>query len=146
MSLSQPATFSYSVSISNPITIEETLFTAWHNGIPENMLPIVSEGPSDSVMMLIYSQYHLFASMEPYLQRPRYFIDQLSFPLPLPLKRHLIEQYFGLEGTFEGETEVVRELIDKKMIAKSRSYLDDISARNKVSLASCRRQVNHSIA
>jgi hypothetical protein len=59
------------------------------------------------------------------------------FPFSATLKLSLIGGYFALDEA------VVRELIGKKLIGKTRRDLDDISEHTFIPLASCRRQFDN---
>lgn len=86
------------------------------------------------LLSVVQSQFRTFELLEVHLQRPRFFIDQCFFPLPLEIKRTLLELYY----TFDAET--ARELLDKKMSSRGRRDLDEICAQTGQPLASIRRQ------
>lgn len=86
------------------------------------------------LLTVVQSQFRVFELLEQHLQRPRYFIDQCFFPLPLEMKRSLLEQYYGFED------EVARELLDRRMSGRGRRDLDEICAQTGRPLAAIRRQ------
>ena len=80
-------------------------------------------------------QYRFFNQMEHYLQEPRNFFEQMTFPFPSDIKQILIEKYYSYDD------QILRELFDKKLNSRSRKDLDEISESTKLPLNCCRRQV-----
>lgn len=86
------------------------------------------------LLTVVQSQFRVFELLEQHLQRPRYFIDQCFFPLPLEMKRSLLEQYYGFDD------EVARDLLDRRMSGRGRRDLDEICVLTGKPLAAIRRQ------
>jgi hypothetical protein len=60
-----------------------------------------------------------------------------SLPVPLSIRRKLVVLYYGFDEA------VVRELLGKKLSHRQRKELDDVSAKTKVPIGSCRRQFDN---
>lgn len=130
---------SFSVCISNPIVIQTDIFNAWLMGKSDiDAVDVFATRRNldrcPELLSVVQSQYRTFDLLEVHLQRPRFFIDQCFFPLPLEIKRTLLELYY----TFD--VEIARELLDKKMSSRGRRDLDEICAQSGQPLASIRRQ------
>lgn len=130
---------SFSLCISNPIVIQTDIFNAWLLGKSDiDAVDIFATRRGldrcPELLSVVQSQYRTFDLLEVHLQRPRFFIDQCFFPLPLEIKRSLLELYY----TFD--IEIARELLDKKMSSRGRRDLDEICAQSGQPLASIRRQ------
>lgn len=82
-------------------------------------------------------QFRMFELLQPYLQLPQTFMNQHLFQLSQSAKRAMIESYYAFDE------KVVREFLGKKLSAKNRKDLDNISEKTGVSLKSCRRQFDN---
>jgi len=83
-------------------------------------------------------QYRIFNDFKPYLQNPSLFMDCGTILQVAPSVKHLlIHQYFGFDER------VLRELMGKKLTAKLRRDLDDVSERYEIEIVSVRRQFDN---
>ncbi len=80
--------------------------------------------------------YRLFMAIEKHLRNPVTLSYQPLFQISPDIQKMLIEKYYELDSL------VAREVLGKKLSSKHRKDLDEISDKTKVSLKSCRRQVN----
>lgn len=85
----------------------------------------------------IANQFRLFESLEHYLHRPKNFVEQYVVPIPLEIKKFMVERYYCFDES------VIRELLGKRLNARSRKDLDEVSEKTKISLTSCRRQFDN---
>ncbi|PJF17301.1 hypothetical protein PSACC_02836 [Paramicrosporidium saccamoebae] len=125
----------YTVCVSVPPMVRMELYNLWALSTWKN---ISEEDATHVEIVVVQNQFRLYESLESLLRRPKYFMGQRSyFPFSAALKLSLIGGYFALDEA------VVRELIGKKLIGKTRRDLDDISEHTFVPLASCRRQFDN---
>lgn len=82
-------------------------------------------------------QFRVFQLLQPYLQLPQTLMNQHLFQFSQATKKALIVEYYKFDET------VVREFLGKKLSAKNRKDLDNISDKTRVSLKSCRRQFDN---
>ncbi|KAI9190158.1 hypothetical protein H9P43_001591 [Blastocladiella emersonii ATCC 22665] len=73
-----------------------------------------------SVHLHVVAQYRTFATVEPYLHRPRHFLTQTVVPLPGAVRRALVRQYYSFDER------VMRELLGKKLNSRTRRELDEL--------------------
>lgn len=136
------------VFLCDPTEIDKLVFSQWLQGLSiDNAVKGRSRKEftgferSPNFVQLLQSetddQYRLFNLLEPYLQNPRTLIKQHVFPIPSHVCKEIIEQYYALD---EG---VIREFLGKKLNARHRRDLDDISKSTGVSLKSCCRQFDN---
>lgn len=129
----------FSLCMANPMVIQADLFGEWLRGHGDgDALEAFAARRNlercPELQALVQSQFRAFELLEQHLQRPRFFIDQCLFPLPLEIKRTLLEHYYSFDQA------IARELLDKKMSSRGRRDLDEICAQTGQPLASIRRQ------
>ncbi len=129
----------FSVCISNPIVIQTDVFHSWVEGKTDmdSMDSLATRRKLErcpELFSIVQSQYKMFELLEVHIQRPRFFIDQCMFPLPLEMKRTLLEFYYNFDA------EIAREILDRKMSSKGRRDLDEICELTGQPLQSIRRQ------
>ena len=134
--------------LCDPTEIDMPVFSQWLQGLSiDNAVKDRSRKEftgferSPNFYQLLQSEtedhYRLFNLLEPYLQNPRTLIKQHVFPIPSHVCKELIEQYYALDEA------VIREFLGKKLNARHRRELDDISKSTGVSLKSCCRQFDN---
>ena len=134
--------------LCDPTEIDMPVFSQWLQGLSiDNAVKDRSRKEftgfeqSPNFYQLLQSetedQYRLFNLLEPYLQNPRTLIKQHVFPIPSHVCKELIEQYYALDEA------VIREFLGKKLNARHRRELDDISKSTGISLKSCCRQFDN---
>jgi len=82
-------------------------------------------------------QYRLFDSLEHDLCRLGCSSSQIACHVPYPTFRWMNEMYYCLDDAF------CREIAGRKLNAKTRSIMDDISSECGIPLKSCRRQFDN---
>ncbi|KAK9765287.1 hypothetical protein K7432_006516 [Basidiobolus ranarum] len=133
----------FTIFLENDFVVDENIFSQWLMGLTveqtyEGQKQQVVNGISPkTVYNYVLSYYRAFEMFESYLHRPRYFIGQFLFPLPIEVKRELVERYYSFDET------VMRELLGKKLNSRLRKDLEDISIKSKIPLGSCRRQFDN---
>ena len=136
------------VFLCDPTEIDMFVFSQWLQGLNiENAVKgrsrkdFVGFEKSPNYLQLLQSetedQYRIFNLLEPYLQNPRTLIKQHVFTIPSHVCKEITEQYYALDEA------VIREFLGKKLNARHRRDLDDISKSTGVSLKSCCRQFDN---
>ena len=136
------------VFLCEPLEISPHVFSLWLSGynIDEacrrrtDTEPEVTRQFQDFLSLLrseTKDQFRIFLILEPYLQSPSTFLTQNLVQLPTATKKALIEQYYAFDES------VVREFFGKKLSARNRKDLDDVSEKTGISLKSCRRQFDN---
>ena len=136
------------VVLSEPLEIIPQVFSLWLSGysVEEAFRRRLDAEPDSSRQFpdfpgLLKSetldQFRIFLILEPYLQSPPTFLTQDLVQLPAATRRSLIEQYYAFDES------VVREFFGKKLSAKNRKDLDDVSEKTGISLKSCQRQFDN---
>ena len=136
------------VFLCDPTEIDMLVFSQWLQGLSiENAVKGRSSKDftgfekSPNFLQLLQSetedQYRLFNLLKSYLQNPRTLVKQHVFPIHTHVCKEIIEQYYALDEA------VIREFLGKKLNARHRRDLDDISKSTGVSLKSCCRQFDN---
>ena len=123
-------------------------FRLWLNGyevreaavLREESEPPITREFSDYKQLLLSDtkdQFRIFQLLQPYLLLPQTLMNQHLFQFSQPVKRALIVEYYKFDE------KVVREFLGKKLSAKNRKDLDNISDKTGVSLKSCKRQFDN---
>lgn len=139
---------SLSILVSEPADPDLDTFSLWVNGhgvkeateLREKNEPPITRDFHDYKQLLLSEtrdQFRMFEILQPYLQLPQIFTNQHLFQLSHSVKRALIRCYYAFDET------VVREFLGKKLSAKNRKDLDNISEKTGISLKSCRRQFDN---
>ncbi|ORX88926.1 acidic fibroblast growth factor binding protein [Basidiobolus meristosporus CBS 931.73] len=133
----------FTIFLENEFEVDKSIYEQWLMGFTveqtfERRKALVSQGVSPkTVYNYVLSHYRTFEKFEHYLHRPRYFIGQFLFPLPMEVKQELVEKYYGFDEA------VMRELLGKKLSSRLRKDLEDISVKTKLPLGACRRQFDN---
>lgn len=136
------------ILVSEPSDPDLDTFSLWLKGYEveeasrlraESEPPITREFVEYKQLLLsdTRDQFRVFQLLQPYLQLPQTLMNQHLFQLSQTTKRALIEHYYKFDEA------VVREFLGKKLSAKNRKDLDNISDKTEVSLKSCRRQFDN---
>lgn len=136
------------VFLCDPTEIDMLVFSQWLQGLSidnavkvRNRKDFTGFERSPNFLQLLQSetedQYRLFNLLEPYLQNPRTLVKHHVFPIPTHVCKEIIEKYYALDEA------VIREFLGKKLNARHRRDLDDISKSTGVSLKSCCRQFDN---
>lgn len=136
----------FSISFTHPLTVDMGLFAMWVNGLPEqeaakrfasSISSSVADIPYSLLQLEVSEQYNLFKYLERYLQAPVLLNSPILSSLSPSQKENLLDNYYSFNK------EVMREILGKKMSAKLRKDMDDVSEKTDVSLHSCRRQFDN---
>ena len=91
----------------------------------------------DLVTSDILDQYRTFALIEKLLPCPAKLSEDWTFRMTEPTKVTLIEKFYDFDEV------VLRAILGKKLSARSRKDLDEVSRKSGKSLKSCRRQFDN---
>ncbi|XP_057315720.1 acidic fibroblast growth factor intracellular-binding protein-like isoform X1 [Hydractinia symbiolongicarpus] len=136
----------FSVCFTDPLIVDMTLFWEWLIGASEiesaKKLAVsttnpVGDIPYTIVVQEVREQYVLFRFLQQYLQSPPLLDSPILSSLSPKVKEKLLESYY------EFDKEVMREILGKKMSAKLRKDMDDVSERTGIPLRSCQRQFDN---
>jgi len=136
----------FSICFSDPLLVDMDLFSMWVDGHKEqeaskrfsSLLPaFVNDIPFSILQVEVVEQYTSFKYLETFLQSPTLLNSPILASLSPEQKENLLEHYY------EFNKDVMREILGKKMSAKLRKDMDDVSEKTGVSLHSCRRQFDN---
>lgn len=136
------------VTITEPADVDLEAFSLWLRGINveaatkarlEREPPVSSQFKDLQELLLTETadMYRMYSSLQDYLQSPPTFLAQQIFQIPHDIRQRMIELYYNFDDS------VVREFLGKKLSARNRRDLDDVSEKTGVSLKSCRRQFDN---
>ena len=136
------------VTVTEPAEMDLEAFSLWLKGLNVEAAtkvrmerePAVSQQFRDLQELLLTEtadMYRMYFSLLDYLQSPPTFLTQQIFQIPIDIRHRMIELYYNLDDS------VVREFLGKKLSARNRRDLDDVSEKTGVSLKSCRRQFDN---
>ena len=139
---------SLTILVSEPSVPDLDTFSLWLKGyefgeasrLRESSEPSITREFVEYQHLLLSDtrdQFRVFQLLLPYLQLPQTLMNQHLFQFSQATKRALIEHYYMFDEA------VVREILGKKLSAKNRKDLDNISDKTEVSLKSCRRQFDN---
>eukprot|EP00742_Colponemidia_sp_Colp-10_P004955 GILJ01005293.1.p1 GENE.GILJ01005293.1~~GILJ01005293.1.p1 ORF type:complete len:407 (-),score=70.69 GILJ01005293.1:159-1352(-) len=143
------------VLLCEPFSLESTVFELWFTGftveeaVSQRLEEVfesdenVTYSDEDRVRLLSLFQrdtsdsFRTFGILEDLLCDPPKLLSYPVFQISFQARRFMIERYYGFE------TSVFRELIGKKLNAKTRKDLEDVSKKTGVRLPSCKRQFDN---
>lgn len=105
--------------------------------IVENEFSILGNVHEDLVISYVLDQYRTFQMIEKLLHIPMQLSEQWTFQMTPATQRILIEKYYDFNHS------VIREILGKKLSARNRKELDEVSEKTEVSIKSCRRQFDN---
>ncbi|GIY27158.1 acidic fibroblast growth factor intracellular-binding protein [Caerostris darwini] len=85
----------------------------------------------------VLDHYRTFQMLERLLHYPKRLTEQWIFQIAPSIQRMLIERYYEFDDI------VIREFLGKKLSARNRKDLDDVSDKTGVQIKSCRRQFDN---
>ncbi|KAI9197482.1 acidic fibroblast growth factor binding protein [Polychytrium aggregatum] len=134
----------YSVFVGNTVVLDKAIWHLWLMGLNVDKaasyttqranLPDMSPA---IVRNFVISQYRNYELLETYLHRPKHLLGQLIFQLTPETKHFLIESYYSFDPN------VMRGILGKKMTARSRKELEEVSLKSRVPLGGCRRMFDN---
>ena len=136
----------FSVCFSDPLMVDMDLFSMWVDGYKEHeaskrfstlITASVNDIPFSILQLEVSEQYTSFKYLETFLQSPTLLNSPILSSLSPEQKESLLEHYYDFNK------DVMREILGKKMSAKLRKDMDDVSEKTGISLHSCRRQFDN---
>nr|XP_046914144.1 acidic fibroblast growth factor intracellular-binding protein B-like isoform X2 [Dermatophagoides farinae] len=134
------------VFIGNNTLIDPKIYDYWLDGYPaqqaakevrEKDFLSLNNVHEDLIISYVLDQYRTFQMLEKLLHIPIQLSEQWTFQMTPVTQQMLIEKYYDFKDT------VVREILGKKLSARNRKELDEVSERTEVSIKSCRRQFDN---
>lgn len=134
------------VFVGNTTRIDEEAYQLWLDGYSvtdalsiriKNGILEQTGATSDVVEGDTMDHYRTFQMLERFLHSPPKLVNQLIFQIPPYVQGMLIEKYYTFDEAF------VREVLGKKLSKGTKKDLDDVSAKTKITLKSCRRQFDN---
>ncbi|PAA93946.1 hypothetical protein BOX15_Mlig005069g2, partial [Macrostomum lignano] len=141
-----PPCMNLDISVTGELRIDWDAYRTWVNGLaPAEAAQVLTRagalktcpGSIDMLRCEIANEYRVFDLLERHLQVPDRLQDACLFPVRESAVRRLIELYYQFDAP------VVRDLLGKKLNAKTRRDLEDTAERNSLALVSCRRQFDN---
>jgi len=134
----------FSVFFMDPMTVDFDVYSLWLEGLTEEeaarqrkrLEPSLIFPPS-LILNDTKEQYQLFKLVEKFLQNPLSFKTQMLCLLSPSAQEQLIQDYYRFDK------DVIREILGKKMSAKLRKDMDDVSEKTGIPLKRCRRQFDN---
>ena len=135
---------SFDISVEDPQFIKGDIYKLWLQGIPADAAArtISAREPERKFPLSLWlaevaDQFRAFVLLEHFLQQPKYFPGQCLFPLSSSMRDALIEGYY------EFDENLVRDLLGKKLSTRTKKDIDEICERINISLKSGRRQFDN---
>lgn len=134
------------VFVGNFTIIDFELYDLWLNGLPVlDAAYVLQKGEMqqssgvtiEDIISEVHDHYRLFNHLEKVLQNPTLLADQQIHQIDAESQRLLIEKYYQYDEV------VIREILGKKLSARNRKDLDDVSEKTKMSIKKCRRQFDN---
>eukprot|EP00794_Sanderia_malayensis_P020243 gene20243-22225_t len=129
---------------TDPIHFDMDVYSLWLQGINEEEATRQRRHTDPSINTAISialtdtrQQYQLFQLLEKFFSSPQSLKRQMLCILPTSVQQTLIERYYSFDK------EVIREFLGKKMSAKLRKDMDDVSEKTGIPLKRCRRQFDN---
>lgn len=134
------------VLVSDNTAVDLTLFQYWLDGctvneaanlVRRNEADFLKNFSEDLLIADILDQYRTFALIEKLLPCPSKLSEDWTFRMAEETKITLVEKFYDFDES------VMRSILGKKLSARSRKDLDEISRKSGRSLKSCRRQFDN---
>ncbi|XP_074646357.1 acidic fibroblast growth factor intracellular-binding protein-like [Tubulanus polymorphus] len=134
------------VFVGNNTTIDPEIYQLWLDGYSaqESALRFQKRGilqkynvSFEVLQSDIQDHYRCFCMLERLLHNPPRLAEQLIYQIEPETQGFIIEKYYEFDSV------VIREILGKKLTAKQRKDLDDVSEKTRVPLRSCRRQFDN---
>lgn len=107
------------------------------NEVRESEYAVLGKVHKDLIISYVLDQYRTFQMIEKLLHIPMQFREQWTFQMTPATQMILIEKYYDFKDN------VIREILGKKLSARNRKELDEVSEKTEVSIKSCRRQFDN---
>ncbi|XP_035214059.1 acidic fibroblast growth factor intracellular-binding protein-like isoform X2 [Stegodyphus dumicola] len=133
------------IFVGNNTLLDPEIYEMWLSGqqASEGATILINgslkEFDIDFSMLLsdVLDHYRTFQMLERLLHYPRRLTEQWIFQIAPSMQRMLIERYYEFDDT------VIREFLGKKLSARNRKDLDDVSEKTGIQIKSCRRQFDN---
>ncbi|EFA76138.1 hypothetical protein PPL_10719 [Heterostelium album PN500] len=138
----------FDVFVSDPIPVNTFIYKSWLDGLTERECAsrrdaidkMSSNSTTGSWQLLLEEtedQYRNFSLLQTALEHPKTLANHSMFQMDLISRRLLIEGYY------EFDDYLMRELIGRKLTSGQRRDLDDTSEKLKIRLSTCERQFDN---
>lgn len=134
------------VLVTDNTTVDLVLFDYWLDGysvdqslnkLRKTEAHFLKNFTDDLIMADILDQYRTFALIEKLLPCPAKLNEDWTFRLSDATKVTLVEKFYDFDEP------VMRAILSRKLSARSRKDLDEVSRKSGKSLKSCRRQFDN---
>ncbi|KAF7494470.2 Acidic fibroblast growth factor intracellular-binding protein, partial [Sarcoptes scabiei] len=134
------------VFIGNNTLIDPKIYDYWLDGfsaqdaakeVREKEMTVLGNVHEDLIISYVLDQYRTFQMIEKLLHIPTQLTEQWTFQMTPATQRILIEKYYDFKHS------VVREILGKKLSARTRKELEEVSEKTEVAIKSCRRQFDN---
>ncbi|XP_076442471.1 acidic fibroblast growth factor intracellular-binding protein-like [Babylonia areolata] len=134
------------VFVGNHTMIDPEVYTLWLRGYTANEAASMLQKQEalqtfqatlDDLLSDVQDNFRLFSGLESMLKSPPRLQNQQIYQIDEVTQAMLIEKYYSFDS------DVVREILGKKLASRTRKDLDDISEQTVVPLRSCRRQFDN---
>lgn len=132
--------------VGSRLIVDPDVYEFWLNGntaheaavnLQNNGILLKYQATFEDLLSDTRDHYRTFVGLERLLKNPPKLADQQTYLIDPETQRMLIEKYYQFDPR------VVREILGKKLSARNRKDLDDVSEKTKVPLRSCRRQFDN---
>ncbi|EGC37439.1 hypothetical protein DICPUDRAFT_30238 [Dictyostelium purpureum] len=133
----------FDVFITDPISVNKVIYRSWLDGISEKETINLREEsknpniPKHLILEETEDQYRIFSLLQKALEHPKTLSSHSMFQMD-PSSRKLL-----IEGFYDFDEDLLRELIGRKLTSGQRRDLDDTSEKLKLRLSSCERQFDN---
>lgn len=134
------------VFIGNNTLVDPIIYDHWLDGmtaqdaakhVRENEFTTLGNVHEELIIGYVLDQYRTFQMIEKLLHIPTQLSEQWTFQMTPQTEKLLIEKYYDFKDT------VIREILGKKLSARNRKELEDVSEKTEIGIKSCRRQFDN---
>ncbi|XP_054708623.1 acidic fibroblast growth factor intracellular-binding protein-like [Uloborus diversus] len=133
------------IFVGNNTLLDPEIYEFWLSGHqPKDVSTILISGSlkdfdvdKDMLLSDVLDHYRTFQMLERLLHYPKRLSEQWIFQIAPSMQRMLIERYYEFDDI------VIREFLGKKLSARNRKDLDDVSEKTGIQIKSCRRQFDN---
>lgn len=134
------------VFIGNNTLVDPIIYDHWLDGlnaqdaakdVREKEFATLGNVHEELIISYVLDQYRTFQMIEKLLHIPTQLTEQWTFQMTPRTEKLLIEKYYDFKDS------VIREILGKKLSARNRKELEDVSEKTDVGVKSCRRQFDN---
>jgi len=133
----------FDVFVSDPLSVNKFIYRSWLDGYSEKEAANMREdtrlvgAPRNLIIQETEDQYRNFTLLQKALEHPKTLSSHSMFQMDSSSRRLLIEGYYDFDEI------LMRELIGRKLTSGQRRDLDDASEKLKIRQSSCERQFDN---